>query len=128
MLIQVLYPDNRFDYVKDNMLHGLIESRAIARFKRSSGWVTVGVDPLRQFNRSTGQVKPDVGVKKIIRVEYSDNRFDYVTNEMLDSLIESNKIVKFMRSTGWVTLGVDPLRKVKREHSYSYPNELRGRA
>lgn len=47
MLIQVNWTNNRYDYVKDFMLESLIESGKVARFLRSSGWVTVGVDPIR---------------------------------------------------------------------------------
>lgn len=48
MLIQVGYDDRRYDYVKDFMLDKLIEAGTIAKFRRSSGWVRVGVDPVRQ--------------------------------------------------------------------------------
>jgi hypothetical protein len=48
MLIQVNYTDNRFDYVKDFMLDSLIQSGSVAKFRRSSGWVRVGVDPIRK--------------------------------------------------------------------------------
>jgi hypothetical protein len=55
MLIQVSYTDDRYDYVKDFMLETLIESGAIARFRRNSGWVRIGVDPIRQGRQiSTG--------------------------------------------------------------------------
>ncbi|WP_224982922.1 GSU3473 family protein [Geomonas agri] len=47
MLIQVSYDDNKFDYVKDYMLDQLIQSGAISSFKRRSGWVRVGIDPVR---------------------------------------------------------------------------------
>lgn len=47
MLIQVLYDDNRYDYVKGYQLDMLLEGNKIQKFKRSSGWVTVGVDPIR---------------------------------------------------------------------------------
>jgi hypothetical protein len=47
MLIQVNWTNNRYDYVKDFMLDSLIESGVVARFLRSSGWVTLGVDPVR---------------------------------------------------------------------------------
>ena len=127
MLIQVRYPDNRFDYVKDSMLQMLIESRAITQFRRSSGWVTVGVDPLRQFQRNFSHT-PDEEAKGIVQVAYNDNRYDFVTEKMLDNLLESNKLVKFKRVTGWVTVGVDTLRKANREHTYRYPNELKKRA
>jgi len=127
MLIQIRYPDNRFDYVNEKILHRLIESRTIAGFRRSSGWVTVGVDPLRQFQRNFNH-KPAAEVKNIVRVEYTDNRYDYVTEDKLDTLLESNLIVKFKRITGWVTIGVDPLRKPNRQHTFRYPNELKKRA
>jgi len=51
MLIQVNYPDGRNDYVKGFVLDKLIESHEIVRFKRSSGWVTLGVDPVRTSKR-----------------------------------------------------------------------------
>jgi hypothetical protein len=47
MLIQVLYDDNRYDYVKGFQLDRLLEVKKVQKFKRSSGWVTVGVDPIR---------------------------------------------------------------------------------
>ncbi|MGD0585715.1 MAG: GSU3473 family protein [Oryzomonas sp.] len=47
MLIQVLYDDNKYDYVKGFQLDRLLEVKKIQKFKRSSGWVTVGVDPTR---------------------------------------------------------------------------------
>jgi len=47
MLIQVLYNDNKYDYVKGFQLDRLLEEKMIQKFKRSSGWVTVGIDPVR---------------------------------------------------------------------------------
>ena len=47
MLVQVNWTNNRYDYVKDFMLDSLIEAGVVARFLRSSGWVKVGVDPIR---------------------------------------------------------------------------------
>jgi len=47
MLIQVEWTNNRYDYVKDFMLDGLIGAGVVAKFLRSSGWVTIGVDPVR---------------------------------------------------------------------------------
>lgn len=52
MLIQVMYPGNNFDYVKEFMLDNLIESRKIAKFRRSNGWVSVGIDPVRTGKQS----------------------------------------------------------------------------
>jgi len=127
MLIQVNYTDNRFDYVKDSRLHDLIESGEIARFRRSAGWVTVGVDSLRQTNR-TSESKPLEVESKIVRVAYTDNRFDYVTDETLDNLIRSKTIAKFERKSGWVTVGLDPVRQSKRTHYKKDQNELLKRA
>jgi len=47
MLIQVLYNDNKYDYVKGFQLDRLLEEKMVQKFRRSSGWVTVGVDPIR---------------------------------------------------------------------------------
>lgn len=124
MLIQVNYTDNRFDYVKDTRLQQLIESREIAGFRRSSGWVTVGVAPLRQFQRSIVP-QPAPAVKGIIRVAYDEDHYDYVPKEMLDTLLEANKVRGFQRITGWVTVGIDPLRKSKRLHTFRNPNDAR---
>jgi len=61
----------------------------------------------------------------LIQVNYPDNRFDYVKENILDALIETKKITRFRRSTGWVTLGLDPIRTAKREHTYKTPSELK---
>ena len=61
----------------------------------------------------------------LIQVKYPDNRFDYVKEHILDTLIETEKIAKFRRSTGWVTLGLDPIRTTKREYTYTTPSELK---
>lgn len=52
MLVQVNWTNNRYDYVNDYMLDSLIEAGVVARFLRTGGWVTVGVDPIR--TRSNG--------------------------------------------------------------------------
>ena len=51
MLIQVMRTGNQYDYVKDFILDSRIESREIVKFKRRRGWVTIGLDPIRQSNR-----------------------------------------------------------------------------
>ena len=59
MLIQVIYPDNHHDFVKPSILDTLIESGTIMKFRRSSGWVTVGTDPVRKSRRSpAGHLSP----------------------------------------------------------------------
>jgi hypothetical protein len=47
MLIHVVYNDNHFDYVKETMLDVLIKRQQVKKFRRKSGWVTIGVDPVR---------------------------------------------------------------------------------
>jgi hypothetical protein len=46
----------------------------------------------------------------LIRVLYKDNKYDYVSDSVLDELIESGKIKQFCRTEGWVTVGEDPIR------------------
>jgi len=47
MLVQIKWTNKRYDYVQDFMLDDLIDAGVVARFLRSSGWVTIGVDPVR---------------------------------------------------------------------------------
>lgn len=47
MLVQVNWTNKSYDYVQDFMLDGLIQAGCVARFLRSSGWITVGVDQIR---------------------------------------------------------------------------------
>jgi hypothetical protein len=117
VLIQVNYPGNRFDYVHDSMLHDLIDSRKIVGFMRCTGWVTIGVDPLRKTKRPSSS-----GRNKIVQVLYYDDKYDYVSDWKLDDLIRSNRIAKFKRKDGWVTIGVDPVRLTKRvQNSWHHP-------
>ena len=47
MLIRVVYKDNIHDYVKDSQLDRFLDAGKIARFQRRTGWVSVGIDPVR---------------------------------------------------------------------------------
>jgi hypothetical protein len=53
----------------------------------------------------------------LIHVRYLDDGYDMVKNNILDTLIESNKVVEFKRASGWVKIGIDPIRKTKRDHT-----------
>jgi hypothetical protein len=53
MLIHIIRNDNHYDYVKDYMLDRLIESHGIVKFKRTSGWVTLGEDLVRGCMRDS---------------------------------------------------------------------------
>lgn len=46
----------------------------------------------------------------MIRIMYSDGRFDLVKPTTLDQLIETNRVASFKRSTGWAVVGRDALR------------------
>jgi len=47
MLIRVLWNKGQFDYVKPHILDHLIRRREIVSFRRRSGNVHIGVDPVR---------------------------------------------------------------------------------
>lgn len=51
MMIKVIYHDNRTDTVKEYLLEELIRTKKITGFRRSSGWVAVDRDPVRQDQR-----------------------------------------------------------------------------
>jgi len=50
MLIPILRTNNSYDYVKGFILDKLIESKEISKFKRTTGWVTIGTDRIRTTN------------------------------------------------------------------------------
>jgi len=41
---------------------------------------------------------------------YRNGKIGVAEHTQLDELIRSNKIKKFLRSEGWVTVGTDPIR------------------
>jgi len=47
MVIRIVYKDNVHDYVNDVLLDRFLDAGEIARFQRRTGWVTVGMDPVR---------------------------------------------------------------------------------
>ena len=53
----------------------------------------------------------------MIRVFYTDGTFDMVKPEMLDYLLDKNKVKRFKRSTGWAVVGRDSLRS-NRSNAY----------
>ena len=48
MLIRVMYGDGRFDMVRNDMLDILVANMKIKKIRRSSGWVDVERDEIRQ--------------------------------------------------------------------------------
>ena len=51
----------------------------------------------------------------LIRVKYDDNSFGMVDDRDLEQLIADEKIVGFQRTSGWVTIGRDPVRNPRVE-------------
>lgn len=52
MMIRVRYPDGLTRMVRPSLLHQLIKSRKISEFRRTDGWVRVGIDPVRHRRMS----------------------------------------------------------------------------
>ncbi|MEI8355165.1 MAG: hypothetical protein WCG31_03570 [Deltaproteobacteria bacterium] len=57
MMINVVYEDDRHDMLKDFLLERYIKSGRIIKFKRSGGWVTVGIDQTRGRGGSYGGIE-----------------------------------------------------------------------
>lgn len=60
MAILVQFRDNTYDFVLNNELDELIIAKEIVAFRRSSGWVDISKDPVR--NSASG--KPYIGVER----------------------------------------------------------------
>jgi len=50
MLIPVIYPNGKYDMVKDFFLSKLIKQDKILGFKRQDGWVSIGSSQVRRKN------------------------------------------------------------------------------
>jgi len=50
----------------------------------------------------------------LINVIYQNGKYGLVEDSELDKLIVQVKIKKFLHSTGWCTIGADPIRKDSR--------------
>jgi hypothetical protein len=48
---------NHYDYVKESQLDKLIARKLIEKFKRTSGWVTLGIDQVRDPSKTRGELK-----------------------------------------------------------------------
>ena len=55
----------------------------------------------------------------MIRVMYSDGRFDVVKQSTLDQLLERNRVASFKRSSGWAVVGRDVDRDVDPDRARS---------
>jgi hypothetical protein len=61
----------------------------------------------------------------VIRVIYDNGSYDMVKASRLDDLIPTGRVAKFLRSDGWVTVGVDPVRAPQPE-KYDGPERRAG--
>jgi hypothetical protein len=50
----------------------------------------------------------------LIRVMYSDGRFDMVKPDMLDNLLDRQVVTSFKRNSGWAVVGRDAIRSSSR--------------
>jgi hypothetical protein len=54
----------------------------------------------------------------LIRVMYDDGQFDMVKPQMLDTLLETNRVTNFKRDEGWTVIGRDTIRSNLRSQGY----------
>lgn len=47
MLVRVMYEDGIFDMVRNDVLDILVANKRVKKIRRSSGWVDVESDPIR---------------------------------------------------------------------------------
>ena len=52
----------------------------------------------------------------ITSVVYKNGDIGMIGISSLDELIASEKITKFLRTEGWATIGIDPIREKKRKY------------
>jgi hypothetical protein len=50
---------------------------------------------------------------KEIKVIFIDDSEGFVKEAQLNALITSGKIKSFLRSSGWVRVGIDPVREIR---------------
>ena len=56
--------------------------------------------------------------QQLIHVITKDGVYKHLAPQVLDVLLEKNHLIKFKRSSGWITTGIDPIRvKDRRETS-----------
>jgi hypothetical protein len=50
---------------------------------------------------------------KDIKVVFNDDSVGFVKETQLNALITSGRVKSFLRSDGWVRVGVDPVREIR---------------
>ncbi len=61
----------------------------------------------------------------VIRVIYQNQRYDFVKSSRLDEFIETGAVASFLRSSGWVRVGMDPIRATTTDSSFTYKGKER---
>ncbi len=49
-------------------------------------------------------------LRKLIPVRYADGHVDKIPSSLLNTLIETRKIIEFKRKEGWIVVGSDAIR------------------
>jgi hypothetical protein len=62
-----------------------------------------------------------------IDVILCDGTYHHFTPRVLDVLLETNRVQRFKRTNGWVTIGVDAVRRDLRSPEYTYQGPDRRR-
>jgi hypothetical protein len=57
----------------------------------------------------------------LVQVKWKNGGYDHVRDFMLDCLLETGVVDSFLRSSGWVTPGVDPVRSCNLSPGYNGP-------
>lgn len=58
--------------------------------------------------------------RSYIDVILKDGTYHHFTPRVLNVLLESQRVYKFKRSTGWATVGVDPVRTSKPDIAHNH--------
>ena len=62
------------------------------------------------------QAFPNKMQQSYIDVILKDGSYHHFTPRVLDVLLESQRVHKFKRASGWATVGIDPIRTRSREN------------
>jgi hypothetical protein len=60
------------------------------------------------------QAEQKQGGRQPIEVILADGMSAQISPKVLDVLLQNDRVLKFRRSSGWVTVGVDPVRAKRR--------------
>ncbi len=57
----------------------------------------------------------------LVNVLYNDKKIGLVLAERIDTLVNENRIIAFRRSSGWVIVGQDPMRRENTGNDFPGP-------